>query len=109
MKVFENAASVDSTGERIIGGQETGSHACYLVYGVVRPGEEGRTLRPGHGHEEIVLLVSGSLACSGAFSGELRQGQAVYLQDDETVAVRNLSGQEAVYVISGGHSGHEHH
>ncbi len=63
-QVFEEAGDL---GEHILGSRQTGSHACYLIYGVLKPGEAKRELKPGHGHEEIVLAVEGDLQCIGAF------------------------------------------
>ncbi len=67
MKLFEVAEKVQDSGEYILGSRETGSHACYLVYGALKPGEKGRELRPGHGHEEIVLAMIGDLRLKGLY------------------------------------------
>jgi hypothetical protein len=98
------------SGEYILGADDTGSHACYVIYGVLKPGERKRELKPGNGHEEIVLAMSNDLQCSGHFSGTLKQGQAIHLKGDETVFVENRGRGNAVYVICGGHSdgGHDH-
>ncbi len=111
MKIFDVAARVSGSGEYILGSRETGSHACYLIYGVLRPGEGGRELKPGAGHEEIILALHGDLTLTGATTGMLKQGHALHLQGDESVFVVNNNGEQAVYVVSGGHSGrgHGHH
>jgi hypothetical protein len=109
MKIFEVAGRINGSGEFILGSKETGSHACYLVYGVIRPGEQRRELKPGHGHEEIVLAVQGDLKLTGQYAGTLMQGQALHLQGDESVLAENTSTTPAVYVIAGGHSNHGHH
>jgi hypothetical protein len=110
MKIFDVGNRVIGSGEYILGADDTGSHACYLIYGVLKPGERGREFKPGPGHEEIVLATSGDLECTGYFSGTLKQGQAMHLKGDETVFVENRGSGNAVYVISGGHSegGHGH-
>ncbi|HTF99809.1 MAG TPA: hypothetical protein VK654_04375 [Nitrospirota bacterium] len=108
MKIFDVAGKVAPSGEYLLGSRETGSHACYLIYGVLKPGERDRELKPGHGHEEIILAVSGDLQCSGKYSGILRQGQAVHMIGEETVSVENRGKESAVYVICGGHSGGGH-
>jgi hypothetical protein len=110
MKIFDVTNKISSSGEYILGMQDTGSHACYLIYGVLKPGEKGRELKPGLGHEEIVLAMSNDLQCSGHFSGTLKQGQALHFKGDETVVVENRGSGNAVYVICGGHSdgGHDH-
>ena len=108
MKFFDVAGKVQGSGEYILGVRETGSHACYLVYGALRPGEKGRELRPGHGHEELVLALSGDLRLTGNYTGTLRQGQALHLAGDEVVFAENTGNSQALYVIAGGHAGHHH-
>ena len=110
MKVFEVAGRIAGTGEHILGFDETGSHACYLIYGVIGAGETGRELKPGRGHEEMVLVVKGDLILTGAATVMLKQGQAIHLKGEETCFAENRTGSEAVYVISGGHAdgGHRH-
>jgi hypothetical protein len=109
MKLFDVAGKVRDSGEYVLGSQETGSHACYLIYGVLRPGERGRELKPGHGHEEIILALHGDLTMTGATTGILKQGHALHLQGAESVLIENNSAEQALYVVSGGHSGHGHH
>ncbi|HEX9137740.1 MAG TPA: hypothetical protein VF905_12455 [Nitrospirota bacterium] len=109
MKLFEVAEKAQDSGEYILGSRETGSHACYLIYGALHPGEKGRELRPGHGHEEIVLALTGDLRLTGHFTGTLKQGQALHLTGEESVFLENTSNAQALYVIAGGHSGHGHH
>ncbi|OGW27659.1 MAG: hypothetical protein A2X56_11440 [Nitrospirae bacterium GWC2_57_13] len=109
MKVFDVREKLAGSGEYILGAKETGSHACYLIYGVMGPGEKGRELKAGHGHEEIILALVGDLHLNGQHGGVLKQGQAMHIAGDESVQVDNRTGIEAVYVISGGHSGGGHH
>ena len=108
MKIFDIAGKAGSSGECLLGSQETGSHACYLIYGILQPGETGRELKPGHGHEEIVLALQGDLTLTNAHVGSLKQGQALHLAGDEAVLVGNSGAMPAVYVVSGGHAGHGH-
>jgi len=109
MKLFEVMEKVQGSGEYILGSRETGSHACYLVYGVLKPGEKGRELRPGDGHEEIILALFGDLKLTGHHIGTLKQGQALHLRGEESVFVENTGNSQAFYVIAGGHSSHGHH
>jgi hypothetical protein len=110
MKIFNVMDKVLGSGEYILGADDTGSHACYMIYGILKPGERGRELKPGRGHEEIVLATTGELQCTGHFSGTLKQGQALHLKGDQTVFAENKGNGDAVYVICGGHpeGGHEH-
>jgi hypothetical protein len=109
LKIFDVGRRVDGSGEFTLGSQEIGSHACYLVYGVIKPGEPGRELRPGRGHEEIVFAIQGDLDLSGGYTGKLKQGQALHLSGEEKVLAENRAAEPAVYSISGGHSSHGHH
>ena len=51
MKTFEvkNKAIHSERGEYLLGFQETGSHACYMVYGVLKPNKKARSIKPGPG------------------------------------------------------------
>ncbi len=109
MKIFDVTGRIKGSGEFILGAKETGSHACYLVYGVMQPGEKGRELKPGKGHEELVLAVQGDLVLTGGYTGTLKQGQALHLEGEEKVHAENRGSAPAIYAISGGHSGHGHH
>ena len=109
MKIFDVTGNISGSGEYILGSRETGSHACYLIYGVLKPGEQGRELKPGRGHEEIVLVLTGELKLIGQYTGTLKEGQAIHLKGDEGVLAGNMSSAPAVYVVSGGHSDQGHH
>jgi hypothetical protein len=104
MKIYDVFVNTGESSEHILGAQETGSHACYLIYGVLKPGEQGRELKPGKGHEEIVLAIAGDLQLSGHYTGKLKQGQAIHLEGEQTCRAENPGTLNAVYVISGGHS-----
>ena len=111
MKTYDVFGKTGESGEHILGARETGSHACYLIHGVLKPGEKGRVLSPGKGHEELVLVLAGDLQLSGHYTGTLKQGQAIHLQGAQSCFAENPGTINAVYVISGGHSGSEqgHH
>ncbi len=109
MRTHEVAGKVSGSGEYVLGHDATGSHACYLIYGVLKPGETDREFRPGRGHEEMVLVISGQLRLRGHETGTLEQGKAIHLRDEERCLADNPGAVPAVYVIAGGHSGSEHH
>jgi hypothetical protein len=111
MKYFDLAAKARNAaeGEAILGFDETGSHACYMLVCVMKPGEKGRRLKPGPGHEEMVLASKGSFSVSGFLSGTLNEGNAVYLIGDQECFLENISGAEAIYVLAGGHTETGHH
>ena len=110
MKKFElrNRALLSENGEYIFGAADTGSHACYMIYGILKPGERERLLRPGKGHEEMVLAMKGNLEVSGQFSGRLEEGCAFHMAGDVSSFLENTGETEAVYIIAGGHSAHGH-
>jgi uncharacterized cupin superfamily protein len=108
MKSFEVITKVAGSGEYVLGARDTGSHACYLIYGVLKPGEKGRELNPGKGHEELVLVIAGDLQLSGHCTGTLKQGQAIRLQGEQSCHAANPGAINVIYVISGGHSESEH-
>jgi hypothetical protein len=104
----KHALSSDS-GEYIFGLKHTGSHACYMIYGILKSGQEKRVITPGKGHEEMVLAVKGNFEISGRFSGRLREGCAFHVAGEDTVYLQNTETTEACYVIAGGHSQDGHH
>jgi hypothetical protein len=109
VKTFDIANKVKDSGEYVLGSRETGSHACYMIYGVLKPGEQGREMKPGHGHEELVLALQGDLQVTGHYLGTIKEGQAIHLRGDETLRAGNDGATEALYVIAGGHSDDGHH
>ena len=106
MKIYNVLAlALKHNGEYVLGSADLHTHACYFIYGVLTPGEKGKPIKPGKGHEEIVCLIEGEVFLRGdteTFS--LRQGQAFYLKGEETYLMDNNGKDNAVYVISGGHS-----
>ena len=109
MKIFEVISRIGESGETILGAEDTGSHACYLIYGRMRGRERNRRLKPGKGHEEMILAVEGDFRFSGEAEGTLKQGQAVHLSGEETLFLENLTDGPAVYLLAGGHSEAGHH
>ncbi len=113
IKVFDLAGRVfREGGETVLGLKDLDTHACYMLYGVLNPGDPPRLLRPGLGHEEIFLVVSGSIKVEGPGGFQtLQPGQAVYLKDEETLSATAAGPGEARYVAAGGHGegGHHHH
>jgi len=106
---LKNHALTSESGEFIFGLEHTGSHACYMIYGVLKPGQEQRVIKPGKGHEEMVLAMKGNFEISGWFSGWLREGCAFHIAGEDTVYLQNTDTTDACYVIAGGHSHDGHH
>lgn len=109
VKVFEVLSRAGESGECILGSDDTGTHACYLIYGIMKPREKGRTLNPGKGHEEMFLAVKGSFSLSGDYEGIINEGQAIHLKGEDNCIIENMSDADAVYVMAGGHSDSGHH
>ena len=106
---LEKRAMAESEGESVLGLADTGSHACYMIYGIVKPGENRRLVKPGRGHEEIVLAVKGGFNLTGAREGRLAEGCAFHCAGDESILLENTGQEDAVYIIAGGHSEDAHH
>lgn len=111
MKIFDvrNRAIHSDIGEYILGYKDTGSHACYLIYGILKPDEKDRLIKPGKGHEEILLAMVGDLDISGHYNGKLKEGQAIHIVGDEECLLENKGTSDALYIICGGHSEEGHH
>lgn len=109
MKIVNIKDFVFRKGEYIVGFDATGSHACYLMYGVIE-GDEERELSPGAGHEEIIAVIEGSIElATDTETISVSKGQAIYLKGEEKVRIRSSGKNPAIYVIAGGHSDGSHH
>jgi hypothetical protein len=111
MKTFDiREKAKASGGEYVLGVKDTQSHACYMIYGFLKPGEKGRLIKPGSGHEELVASLKGDIKVSGCFNGILKEGTAFHIKGESECFFENDSSEEAVYIIAGGHSegGHQH-
>ncbi len=107
-KIDVKGMAAKSGGEYVFGADDTGSHACYMIYGTLAPGEKGRRIRPGEGHEEMIAAITGPLRISGDLSGTLAEGEATHLMGEQTCYLENTTSTEIVYIIAGGHSGGSH-
>jgi hypothetical protein len=111
MKIINLKETLYRPGEYLVGAEQTQSHACYFIYGVLKPGEE-REFSPGEGHEEIFCLIEGTLTASDPEGNyNLQKGNCFHLKGEEKVTIKNESAKPAIYVMAGGHSdeGHHHH
>jgi hypothetical protein len=111
MRIFElkNNAIHSDRGECLLGLREIGSHACYMIYGVLKSKEKARSVKPGPGHEEIVLAMKGDFMVTGFYSGVLKDGSALHLEGNQECFFENRGESDAVYIIAGGHSEAAHH
>lgn len=111
MKIYDiSALALKHNGEYVLGARDLHTHACYLIYGFLKPGEKGRIINPGEGHEEIVCLLRGEVSLYNGFEKiSMKQGQALHLKGEDSYMMDNIGQNDAVYVVSGGHSeGHSH-
>lgn len=111
MKIFnlvEKTLNLENK-EYVLGFQDTGSHACYMIYGILSPGEGGRLIKPGLGHEEIVFIACGEVKITGHFSAIVKEGQAFHIVGDSECFLENITDREVIYIIAGGHSEGAHH
>ncbi|MGQ9645414.1 MAG: hypothetical protein ACUVWO_02605 [Thermodesulfobacteriota bacterium] len=90
-KMFDlkNKAAQSEKRKSLLGFRDTGSHACYMIYGILKPKEQGRQITPGPGHEEIILAAMGDLEVTGFCSGTLKEGFAFVIQGDQECLVEN--------------------
>lgn len=111
MKIFDvkNKAVNSELGEHILGFKETGSHACYLIYGILKSGEKDRLIKPGKGHEEMLLAMLGDIEITGYYTGKLIEGTALHIVGNNECILENKGDSDAVYIICGGHSESGHH
>lgn len=92
-------------GEYVLGAKDLHTQSCYLIYGLLAPGDSDRLIRPGAGHEEILCAVTGSLLMRTRHGDILlERGHAVHVKEDESFLISNLGDAAIVYVISGGKS-----
>lgn len=105
MKTFDLAAlSTSEGGEYVLGMKDLHTHACYLVYGTLRPGEGDRLIKPGDGHEEILCAVDGPLIMHlSRGDTRLEKSHAVHVKEDESFLISNPSDQTVTYILAGGH------
>ena len=108
MKSFDLERLASSQGgEYVLGYKDLHSRACYLIYGLLGPGEGGRLVRPGRGYEEILCAVGGPLLLH-TDRGEmtLDKGHAVHLTESDSLFLSNPDNSPTVYVLAGGLTGH---
>jgi uncharacterized cupin superfamily protein len=95
-------------GETVLGTKELETQ-CYLIYGIVEPGQKGRVLNPGPGHEEIFCLVAGMATLVGPEGSQnLKVGESFCLKGDINYTLENNQKAPVVYIAAGGHSGEGH-
>jgi len=101
--------AIEEGGEYVLGMKDLKTHACYLIYGELQPGEKGRKICPGTGHEEILMTVIGDIEVTGEpFKGVLHEGEAIHLREEQTCLLANPGKSRAIYILAGGHSGIDH-
>lgn len=104
MKSFNLEGLACATGgEYVLGYKDLHSHACYLIYGFIEHGDEGRLVRPGTGYEEILCAIGGSLKLQTSRGDiTLEQGHAIHITEHESFFVSNPGDSQVAYVIAGG-------
>lgn len=96
--------AASSGGEYVLGMKDLLTHACYMIYGILQPGEDKRLVKPGDGHEEILCALDGDLEIHSE-KGEfvLLMGHAVHVKEDVSFFLANQSDKPVVYIMAGGH------
>ena len=111
MNVYDvSGLALKNKGEYVLGSSDLRTHACYLIYGVLKLNEKERLIKAGKGHEEIVCLINGEVLLKGdRETFNLKQGQAFHIKGDEAYLMDNTGSVDAVYMIAGGHSEAHNH
>ncbi len=110
MRIYPVRDPAEKQGEYVLGSAVLKTHACYLVYGILRQTDEERMVTPGKGHEEIFCLVSGEVVLRGdGESFTLKPGEAFHIRGQDALTMKNSGTGDAVYVIAGGHSEQHKH
>jgi hypothetical protein len=92
-------------GEYVLAAKDLNTEACYLVYGLLKPGEGDRLIQPGKGYEEILCAITGALVMKLARNdGILEQGHAVHVNSSDSFYISNRNNNSVLYVIAGGRS-----
>ncbi|MDA8408634.1 MAG: hypothetical protein M0T73_17465 [Deltaproteobacteria bacterium] len=110
MKLYNiNKFAKEQGGEYVLGMKDLHTHACYLIYGTLEPREDSRLVKPGDGHEEILLAVDGRLIIeSEKGKTVLEPGHATHVKEEEAFFISNPSEKTVIYVLAGGHSQPHH-
>ena len=114
MKTFRlKDLAAEAGGEYVLGSKDLDTHACYMIHGTLSPREKGRLVKPGKGHEEIVVAVRGEIVVTGPALAPMKEivlpeGSAFHVKDDAECFLENTTGKEALYIAAGGHSGKGH-
>ena len=110
MKIFDlHELAEKSEGEYVLGLKDLNTHAVYIVYGFLLPGEFGRKVLPGKGHEEILCAVKGEITVNTPEkSFTLKTGEAVHIREDDEWTLENPGDETANYVLAGGHPPKKH-
>ena len=99
--------SVEEGGEYVLGLKDLDTHACYLIYGELNPGEERRKVCPGRGHEEILLAVNGAIYNAAELRSRYGRFAFQSQSDSETVlplyldrGIEGLADLEGMFAIA---------
>ncbi len=105
MKIFDlQELAEESEGEYVLGLKDLHTHAVYIVYGFLEPGETGRKVLPGKGHEEILSITKGEVRVKTPDKTfKLKSGEAVHVKEDDEWTLENTGDETVFYVLAGGH------
>jgi hypothetical protein len=110
MKIHQlKRLSEEAGGEYVLGLKDLDTHACYMIYGTLAPGEKQRLIKAGKGHEEIIVAARGELRISGPGLAPLKEtviaeGSAFHITEESEYYLENTTETEALYIAAGGHS-----
>ncbi len=105
MKVFNiKSLAEENDGEYVLGLKDLKTHAVYLIYGTLNPGEGNRKLYPGKGHEEVLCVVQGEVEIKTSEENlSIKAGEALHLKEDDEFILKNNGEEIVIYALAGGH------
>lgn len=110
MKVYNLAKMCQNEGgEYVLGAKDLNTHACYMIFGVLAPGQSDRLVKPGSGHEEILIAIDGDIVLNLEKGAQvLAKNEAVHIMEDGEFHISNPGPEPIRYVMAGGHSRPHH-
>lgn len=105
MKIYRLPQLADLTPERdyLLGPEELGTETITMLYGRLRPGEEGKTVSAGPEKEALLLVLKGSINVQiKKCTFEVSPGEAFHLTGTDEFTLRNADDHEAVYIVASG-------
>jgi len=86
MKTYDlkRLAKKEEEKEYVLGLKDLQTHAVYMIYGILNPGDKERKVHPGKGHEEILCIIKGAVKVESQNETiSLSEGEAMHLHEND--------------------------